>query len=100
MLLMSDVSHDDSQLYRVWIVHCQNWRPSGWDEVPPQYRAVELAVTGCLTRDAAAHWREGYNGAMLGDPASFFGAARLWAVAVAVQVRYEGDLLPGQVVAE
>ena len=91
---MSAASHDGSQVYRVWIVHCVNWRPCRWDEVPPQYRAVELAVGGCLSQEAAAHWLEGYNVAMLADD------ARLWAVAVAVQMRYEGDLTPGEVVFE
>jgi hypothetical protein len=94
MLLTSDASQDGAPLYRVWIVHYQDWRPHCWSEVPPRYRAVELAVGGCLTHDAAAHWLEGYNAAMLA------GDARLWAVAVKVHVRYEGDLVPGQMMSE
>jgi hypothetical protein len=112
MLLMSAVSYDGPPLYRVWIVHYQDWRPHCWNEVPPQYRAVELAVGGCLSQDAAAHWLEGYNAAMLSNEATLFDEARLsdddrlsddaklWAVAVAVQLRYEGDLAPGEIVSD
>lgn len=89
---MSDASHDAPQFYRVWIVHYQDWCPNCWDEVPPKYRAVELAVGGCLSHEAAAHWLEGYNVAMLFNEAGLFDEAGLWAVAVAVQVRDDGDL--------
>lgn len=80
------------QLFRVWIARYEDWQPRRWDEVPPVARAVELAVPECLPRDAAAHVIEGFNAAMLCD------ADKRWAVAVAVAVRYEGDLTPGEVV--
>jgi hypothetical protein len=78
----------------VWIAQYQNWLPDRWDAVPPRFRVLEPAVAGCLSQEAAAHWLQGFNADMLAI------GKNLWAVAVAVQLRYEGDLAPGQIVGE
>ncbi len=84
---------EPTRLFRVWIARYDDWRPGRWDDVPPQARAVEPAVPECLTIDAAAQVIEGFNSGMLCD------TGKRWAVAVAVNLRYEGDPAPGEIVA-
>lgn len=91
---MSNAGRDYAPLYRVWIAQYQDWRPDRWEDVPPRFRAVEPATAGRLSPEAAAHWLEGFNGAMLAVEKNF------WAVAVAVRLRYEGDLVAGQTVGD
>jgi hypothetical protein len=90
-----DVANQDRCRYRVWIARFEDWRPTRWSEMPPRAHAVEPALAGCLTREQAAHFVAGFNEAMLVEAASA-GGARLWAVAVPVVPRYEGDFEPGQ----
>jgi hypothetical protein len=83
---------DKSQLFHVWFARYENWRPTGCDAVPPKYRAIDLVVPECLSKDQATHVVEAFNAVMLSDQ------ARLWAIAVPVGVCYHGDLRAGDVV--
>jgi hypothetical protein len=79
-------------LYRIWVVRYEHWRPAAWSELPPKAVAVETAEDAPLSEGEAARFLEGFNGTMLTR------RAQLWAVAVPVTLRYEGDLCAGQVV--
>jgi hypothetical protein len=92
---MLDDHNECPQLYRVWIARYEDWQPRGWDEVPPRYCAVELAVPECLPREAAACVLEGFNTAMLDEQRPGDKEKQFWAVAVAVELRYDGDPTPG-----
>jgi hypothetical protein len=76
--------------YRVWIVEYADWQPRDPRGVPPQARALEPAEEGTMSARQARLYTQSFNRTIL--------AARrqVWAVAVPVIVRYEGDLLPGQ----
>lgn len=78
------------QLYRIWIAESPRWMPADWDDVPPECVALEVADPGCFSSAQAESFLQGFNGQMLGT------RRRLWAVAVPVQIRYEGDLKKGQ----
>ena len=75
--------------YRVWIVRYEGVRPAGWHEVPPGAVAVAPAERGAMSARRARHYVEAFNRAALG------GCGKVWAVAVPVTVRYEGDPRPG-----
>jgi hypothetical protein len=78
-------------IYRVWITSYRDWEPRQWDDLPPSGAiALELAEEGCFLAGEAAALVEGFNSEMLSSPQG------RWAVAVAVQVRYLGDLEPGE----
>lgn len=91
---MPDTTCAPPSMYRVWIVQFRNWRPEQWDAVPPRFTVLEPGVADHLSPEAAAHWLQGFNADMLSA------GKNLWAVAVAVQLRYEGDLVAGQTVGE
>lgn len=82
---------DESALrFRVWITHCENdWRPRAWNDVPPVAVACEPAAEVAYTHTEAAAFVEGFNRAMLAQP------RQVWAVAVPVTLRYDGDAQPG-----
>lgn len=75
--------------YRVWLVRCDCWRPGGWNDMPPEAVAVEEGDIGSMSADEAAHFVRGFNETML------LARRQLWAIPVAVVIRYEGDLSPG-----
>jgi hypothetical protein len=79
-------------LYRIWVVRYDKWSPAAWNELPPRSVAVEAAEDAPLSEGEAARFLEGFNGTMLTR------SSPLWAVAVPVTIRYEGDLRTGQVV--
>jgi hypothetical protein len=79
-------------LYRIWVVRCERWRPAAWTDLPLRSIAVELAEPQAMPADQTLPFLEGFNRTMLDR------RARLWAVAVPVTLRYEGDLRPGQIV--
>jgi hypothetical protein len=82
-------------LFRIWVVRYERWRPGAWDELPPRAVAVEAAEAAPLSAGEAARFLEGFNGTMLARSAT---ADRLWAIAVPVTIRYEGDLHTGQTI--
>lgn len=76
-----------SGLYRVWLAEYEGPRPRRWSDVPRRARAVEPAEPHCVTAAAAREFVEGFNRVRRND--------RLWAVAVPVVVRIDGEPRPG-----
>jgi len=73
------------QLFRVWIAAYEGRRPRRWSDVPQGARAVEPADERFVTAAAAEQFLEGFNrGALRRQD-------RLWAVAVPVIVRVDGE---------
>lgn len=79
--------------FRVWIADCGSWRPRHPRDQPPEAVALEPAEEGVLSARQAARYVKAFNRTAL--------AQRLpvWAIALPVTVRYEGDLEPGENVA-
>lgn len=72
-----------------WGDDLADWRPARWSDLPPQATAVEPVEEKAYSADEAALFLEGFNSAMLASDRP------IWAVAVPVVVRYEGDVVPG-----
>ena len=87
---MNDGQGRGPQLFRIWIADCSDWRPSGWNDVPPRAVALEPAEEGCLRADEAREFLAAFNAQMLSSP------RQIWAVALPVSIRFEGDPTPGQ----
>jgi hypothetical protein len=79
-------------LFRLWIASYADWRPARWNEAPPRATALEPVADAAYSASEAALFLEGFNSAMLTSERP------LWAVAVPVVLRYEGDPSPGAVV--
>jgi hypothetical protein len=75
--------------YRVWIVQYEGERPDRWSDVPPGAVAIEPAEPGTLCICKARRYVEAFN------RATWEGPRPRWAVAVPVELRYQGDLEPG-----
>ena len=87
---MNDLSASRPELFRIWKVRGPaDWQPTTWDELPPNALALEPAEAECFSADRARSYLAGFNQQMLGD------RLRLWALAVPVQVAYDGDLRAG-----
>jgi hypothetical protein len=115
------------QRYRIWIAGYDDWQPTDWRDVPPRAIAREPAEASVLSAAQAESFLEGFNREMLQSQAmdrqardgqtlgsqtlgsqtlgsqtlgsqTLDGVKRLWAVAVPVVVRYEGDPHPGETV--
>jgi len=80
--------------FRIWIAGYQNWRPTDWHEVPPTAQVIEPVDEGHFSAAQAAAYLEGFNMASLRE------RDRLWAIAVPVAIRYDGDLRAGQTLIE
>jgi hypothetical protein len=87
---MKGTSQKGGNRFRVWIARYARWQPAGYRQVPPAAVAVEPAEEGTMSVEEAATYVEAFNRAALGR------SARLWAVALPVSVRYEGEPRPGQ----
>ncbi len=75
---------------RVWIVRYGEAAPAGWHEVPPGAVAIEPAEGQTMTAKRARRYVEAFNRAALD------GTQKIWAVALPVRVRYDGDPRPGE----
>jgi hypothetical protein len=75
---------------RVWIVRYGEFVPTGWHDVPPGAVAIEPAEGHAMTARQARRYVEAFNRAALG------GAQKVWAVALPVMIRYDGDPRPGE----
>jgi hypothetical protein len=74
------------RLFRLWIVtYHGDWMPRRWNEAPPAAQAVEPVDGAAYSAAEAAMFLEGFNSAMLEADRP------IWAVAVPVTIRYEGD---------
>ncbi|MFH1924710.1 MAG: hypothetical protein ABIP48_33075 [Planctomycetota bacterium] len=91
---MTDYYNDPSGRHRVWIAGYRDWKPGGYSEVPPDAVALEPAENGDLSAREAARYVEAFNRAALA------GRRKIWAVAVPVAVRYDGEPCPGQPLAD
>ncbi|MGD9723287.1 MAG: hypothetical protein AB7O59_18360 [Pirellulales bacterium] len=80
--------------FRLWIASTTDWRPTQWHELPPRATALEPVDEGLYTVDEAALFVQEFNATMVADP-----QRQLWAVAVPVTVRYEGDAHTGMPIA-
>jgi hypothetical protein len=89
---MENMASDGLQMYRLWIATYEDWRPAHWSDVPPRATALEPVARSLYSAEEAAQFVEGFNGSMLG------GDRPLWAVAVPITIRYEGDAEPGRTV--
>lgn len=69
-----------------------DWHPARWNEAPPRATALEPLVDAAYSATEAALFLEGFNSAMLTSDRP------LWAVAVPVVLRFEGDARPGAAV--
>jgi hypothetical protein len=87
--------HDSGvELFRLWIVRCSNWQPTHWNQQPPRATVERLVDEAVYSAQEAALVLEGFNGWILQELDTARGAC-LWAVAVPVRIRYEGDLEAG-----
>ena len=75
---------------RVWIVRYEGAPPIAWHEIPTGAVAIEPAEGRTMTARRAHRYVEAFNRAVLG------GNRRVWAVALPVTIRYEGDARPGE----
>jgi hypothetical protein len=88
--------------YRVWIVRYRGRPPRGPAETPPRCWALEPAEDQAMSAREAADYTAAFNGAILAGQGARHGRVprrgprKVWAVAVAVTLRYDGDLQPGQ----
>ena len=80
--------------YRVWIVRYEGLPPANWHDVPAGALAIEPAEEGTMTGRQARRYVEAFNRAALGA------RRKIWAAAVPVAVRYDGDPQPGGVLIE
>ncbi|MCE9555201.1 MAG: hypothetical protein K8T91_17770 [Planctomycetes bacterium] len=78
--------------YRVWIVTCEGWLPQSPSDVPPHAIALEPAEEWLMSAEEAGAYLEGFNQTVLEEQTGH------WAVAVPIQVRYEGNIQEGKVV--
>jgi hypothetical protein len=77
------------QRFRIWIASYSDWTPLRWNESPPRATALEPAADVLYTAAEAALFLEGFNSSILDTPQP------IWAVAVPISVRYEGDAIVG-----
>jgi len=68
----------------------RDWHPRRWSEIPATGVALKPAHDWVLTRQEADTYVETFNRRMLTRP------KQLWAVAIPVTIRFEGDLREGQ----
>jgi hypothetical protein len=76
--------------YRVWIATCGPWQPRSWHDIPRQAVAVEPAEQDAMSLAAATRYVEAFNRAARRC------GQELWAIAVPVAVRYEGEPAAGE----
>lgn len=80
----------DDQRFRVWILHCEPWQPSGPHDLPPRGIVLELAEPCCFSADEARDYVDGFNSAPRRPPS-------LWAVSLPVRLRLDSEPRPGAI---
>jgi hypothetical protein len=75
--------------FRVWIVACGTWRPRHPRDQPLEAVALEPAEEGILSARQAARYVKAFNRTARAQRLA------VWAIALPVTVRYEGDLRRG-----
>jgi hypothetical protein len=94
---MKETGDAPLQLYRIWIAGYDDWQPTDWHDVPPRAIALEPAEASALSAAQARSFLEGFNTQMLRNQV-LHQTRRLWAVAVPVVLRYDGDTHSGETV--
>lgn len=94
MMTVKDQHNDRPKRYRVWIVAYRDWMPESYRDVPPEAVAIEPAERGNMSARQAARYVEAFNRAALAL------RRRIWAVAILVSLRYDGEPRPGQSLAD
>jgi hypothetical protein len=79
-----------SRRFRIWITRYDGGQPSGFHQQPPEAVAVEPAEPQAMTARQARRYVEAFNRAALAA------RRRLWAVAIPVGVRREGEPRSGE----
>ena len=87
---MKDIDHAGQPRFRVWIAEYDHWQPHDHRDVPPVAVAMEPAEEGVMSPTQAAVYVEAFNRVALGR------RRKVWAIALPVTVRYEGEPRPGQ----
>lgn len=77
------------RLYRIWITRYEDWAPQNCLQLPPVAIAQEPAESEAMSARQAARYVEAFNRAALAR------RCKLWAVALPVAVRFEGEPRPG-----
>lgn len=90
--LSFDGEFAERQVFRIWIARVADWNPVRWNDVPPRAIALEPVSGEFFSEEDARLIVEGFNSQMLSD------GRRLWAVALAVWLRLDGDPQPGDAV--
>ncbi len=86
---MEKMTLPNRQFFRLWIATYSDWRPTRWNQTPPRATALELVEEALYCEAEAALFLQGFNTSMLGYEQP------IWAVAVPITLRYEGDAQPG-----
>lgn len=86
------IRHRDAVRHRIWIVRYVGKTPDDWHDLPASGVALEPAEPGALPEKRARKYVEAFNRAALDR------RQNVWAIAVPVTLRYEGDLTAGDVV--
>jgi hypothetical protein len=76
--------------YRVWIARVSGWQPREFADVPPMAVALEPAEEGLMSARQAARYVQVFNRIVLRT------GPKVWAIALPVAIRYQGDPVPGQ----
>jgi len=87
---MRDSDSPGALQYRIWLCAFTDWEPRDSSDVPPSATAVEPAENGTMPADQAARYVQSFNTRMMAV------GRRLWAVAIPVSLRYQGEPSPGQ----
>ena len=75
---------------KVRSVRYEGWRPGGLGDVPAGAVAIEPAERQTMTARQAQRYVEAFNRAVENSP------RKIWAVALPVTIRYDGDPQPGE----
>jgi len=87
--MMPNRNHRQPALYRVWIATYGDWDSR---QVPPEATALEPAEEEAMSAPEATRYVEAFN------RVAMTARRKIWAVAMPVAVRYQGDPQPGQTV--
>jgi hypothetical protein len=86
--------HTTGNRRRVWIVRYDGQPPATWHDTPAGAVAIEPAEQRTMTPRRASRYVEAFN------RAARHGSRKIWAVALPVTIRYEGDPRPGERLSE
>ncbi len=85
---ISELQH--ARRFRVWVVSYDGWLPAGPRDMPHRAVALEPAEAEPMSAEEASEYAEAFNRAMLAEH------RKLWAVGVPVEMRFEGEPQPGE----